>query len=243
MYEGIGGHPVPMILADGATEATALDPALTTIAGLFRQVLISELGAAWTQVTNALGSSHRLYGTSPVADVLELQPTPQVLQERMTKFPLLAVYRKGDARREDHTVAQDRWIQDWGVLWILGQADVNEQRKLGAFLVAGAKMLAIAVRRRGHPDYESGALQFFPTTGGLGSVAINRINADPRRINDQGQTDWLMLELDLQTTEYGGWEIGAYGNVDYMTLDMAVGDATGVIPSFIQADSRYPEDS
>jgi len=239
LYEGIGGHPIPLTLTKGATTAVELDPARATLSGLFKQVLISELGAAWAQVTNSMDA--RWASTNPVEDVLELKPTAQVLQTRKTGFPMLAVYRSGRATFEDHTIAQDKMIQPWEVIWILGQATVEEQRKLTDFLVAGAKVIRLAVQRRGHPDYQSGALQFFPTTGGLGSVDIKAVETEPVRLNDDGQMDWLMMRMAIETTEYGKWDDGAFGNVDYMTLEMGSGDDTGTIPSFLNADSRYPE--
>jgi hypothetical protein len=241
LFEGIGGEPVPAGLTTDAVTAVELDPARATLIGLFAQVLNSELGAAWTQVVTALGSDHRLYGKSPVEDTLEVKPTEQVLRARKNKLPLLAVYRVGRATFEDHTLSQDKMLQNWEVLWVVGQATVEDQRRVGDFLVAGAKKLRLAVRRRGHPDYESGALQFFETTGGLGSVAVQWAETEPVRLNDKGDMDWLVMRMGLETVEYGKWDEGAYGNVDHMTLEMGVGDSTGTAPSFINADSRYPE--
>jgi hypothetical protein len=245
LFEGIGGGPVPPELETGEVTAVTLDPARATLAGLFKQVLNSELGAAWTQVVTALGSSHRLYGTSPVqGEVLQLRPSPQVLKERKNALPMLCIYRTGRATFEDHTIAQDKLVQPWELIWIVGQATVEEQRRLGDSLVQAAKSIRLATRRRGHPDYESGALQFFPDSsgdGGIGAVAVQWVETDPVRLNEEGQMDWLIMRMGLETVEYGSWDSGAYGSVDQMTLEMGVGDATGIIPSFIHADSRYPE--
>lgn len=240
LYESVGGLPIPPKLTTGAVTATELDPARAVLSGLFRQVLISELGAAWTQVVTALGSDHRLYGTSPVEDVLELRPTEQVLQARKQALPLLAVHRVGRMTFEDHTLKDDKGIQSWRILWFIGQASVEEQRRLGDFPQAAAKQILRAIRRRGHPDYESGALQFFPTTGAIGAVKSDWAETEPVQFKDSEMT-WLMMEMAITTTEYGKWDDGAFVNADYMTLDMGVGDSTGIVPSFISADSRYPE--
>ena len=240
LHEGIGGHPVPPDLSSGATTAVELDPARARLGGLFKQVLISELGSAWTQVTDTMGA--RWSGTAPVeGEVLELKSTRQVMQALKKKLPLLSIARVGRATFEDHTVHTDQMTQQWRLVWILGQAGVEEQRKLGDFLTAGAKHIRLAVRRRGHPDYDGGALQFFPTTGGLGSVAIQWVETEPASINENSEVDWLVMEMGLETVEYGNWDDEAFVNADYMTLEMGVGDSTGYIPSLINADSRYPE--
>ena len=241
LYEAIGGLPMPPDLTSGATTAVELDPARAVLTGLFKQAINSELGAAWTQVTDTLGSSHRLYGTSPVESTLELQPTAQELQQTKLGLPLLAVFRLGEATFEEHTLSLDRMTQRWGAAWIVGQATTAERRKLGDFLVAGAEVLRLAIERRGHPDYDGGALQFFATTGGLGSIRMVSANFEPQRINEQGETDWLILQAQLETVEYGRWDEGAYGSVTEMTADIGVGDSTGVIPSLVQVDSRHPD--
>lgn len=241
LHEGIGDGPVPPELTPGAVTAVELDPARATLTGLFAQVLNSELGAAWTQVTNALGSDHRLYGKSPVEDTLELAPTTQELQQVKTALPLLAVYRTGDAVFEEHTIAVDKATQTWQVLWIVGQAGTAERRRLGDFLLRGSRAIRLAVERRGHPDYEGGALQFFEGVGGLGSVRVQRANCDPQRLNESGEADWLIMQLWLETVEYGRWDEGAFGTVSHSAIDIGVGDSTGIVPSLILADTRYPE--
>lgn len=241
LYEGIGDAPIPPELTTGAVTAVELDPARARLTGLFAQVLNSELGAAWTQVTNALGAGHRLYGTSPVQDTLELAPTSQELQQVKTPLPLLSVYRTGDVTFEEHTIAQDKATQQWQVLWIVGQASTTERRRLGDFLVAGSRAIRLAVEKRGHPDYEGGALQFFTGVGGLGGVRVMRANYDPQRLNESGEADWLIMQLWLETVEYGRWDQGAFGSVQNASFDIGVGDSTGTVPSLILADSRYPE--
>jgi hypothetical protein len=237
IFERFGGTVFP---ADVGTDlqATSLDPAREVLTGLFRQAFISEFGSAWTQVTAALGTPWS--GTTPVEDTLEIRPNAQILTERKGKLPLLCVYRKGTPTFDEHTLAREKMIQEWGVVWIIGQADTAAQRKLYDFLQAAVKLVRLVLERRGHPDYQGGDLQLFEDTAGLGRARLTGASFEPVALNEKDPTEWLILDMTIETEEYSYLNLDQFGEVDYATVEMGVGDSTGTIPGLINIDTRYP---
>jgi hypothetical protein len=235
--ESLGGTVFP---ADIGTDkqATSLDPAREVITGLIRQAIISELGTAWTQVTNTIGG--RWAGTSPVQDTLEIQPTAQAITERKSSLPLLCVYRMGSPTFETHSTQKELMTQEWGVVWILGQADIAERRKLSDFLQAGAKLIRLVTEKRWHPDYDGGVLQFFSNNGAIGKILLTGVEFEPAQINDKEPTEWLILSCTLQTLEYSYVDLTVYDNAEFNLNHLNEGNPDdGYIEDFINTDSRY----
>ena len=123
-------------------------------------------------------------------------------------------------------------------MWVLGQADVAEKRKLADFLVAGAKVIRLTIERRGHPDYDSGALQFFPTKGALGACRLVSFSVEPRTLNEKDPTAWLGLDATLQTVEYSNIDTDSFEDAEYAEIDIDL-NTDDPVTDFIDIDTRY----
>lgn len=217
LYESFGALELPPDVLD----MTGLDPARATLAALFSTAINAELAGPWGQATGTLPSTHPLRGTMPVQDVLELEPSPQVMQQRRAGWPLLCLHRTGAGVLEQHTIngQVERLTQPWDLHYILGPLDVAQMRQLADICIAAVKVVRLCIRRRGHPAYLGGALQFFPTVTGtapdqvvplfpsasyLGSVELKSYDGPGQAAyaGDEKNVLYYAVTMHLETVEY-----------------------------------------
>ncbi|HEX5076799.1 MAG TPA: hypothetical protein VFW03_26565 [Gemmatimonadaceae bacterium] len=248
LNERIGDLVLPPDVATvtAAGNLTSLDPARRILADLFKAAIQAELTDAWiAAVGNRLAPEQRISATTPVADVLELEPTPQVMTTRQAGFPLLAVYRSGQGEYSTHTIYSDKLTQPWTVDWILGPADVALAWQLCDTAVAVSKIISRCIARQGHPAYQSGAVQFGAGRGDLGAIRMVRHEGPGQAKfvgDDKGTTYWA-ITMQLETIEYvdAGSSLPDYGVLEGADYDMGIGGTPeGVIHGLLYASTDPP---
>lgn len=223
LYEGFGGLDLPIPAESTLRTFTDTDPARAVMAGLFRAAINAEFGARWAVATRG---QKALEGTLPVQDVLELPPIGSRLKQRKTGFPLLCVYRDGVGTTDEHTLGIERLVQPWTVDYILGPLELGDVRKLLDVFQAVVKIVRLCIRRRGHPAYEDGALQFGPDKGDIGAIRLVRYEGPPAyqaRFAGDDETIYHAVSLMLETVEYSRDNDDAYGFADGYTLQSNTG--------------------
>lgn len=242
VFQSIGGLSFPIT---GVTDSlSVLDPGRVVMTALFKAAINDEWNEAWTAVTTTLDAGHPLIGTDPVADTLEVEPTPQIMQQRKAVFPLLCVYRHGEATYEQQTLQDEQLSQEWGVDYILGPLDVGDYRKLGDICVGVGKLLRIVIQRRSHNSYESGAIQFGPGKGDFGSASLASQQGPGQAsfAGDEAGTLYYAISFKLKTTEMSSSDIGGSPPFDAANVSVGVGNETEIVPDLLQADtSTYRE--
>lgn len=253
LYEGFGGLSLPASTAGSPTTLTSLDPARATLAALFKSALNAELGAIWTLATTGTP----LAGTFPVQDTLELPPTAEKMQQRKAGFPLLCIYRDGQGLVEEHTLngMVERLTQPWTMDYIVGPTDVGDLRKLGDVLQAVVKTIRLVIRKRGHPAYQGGALQFwpapmngkvplFPASSLLGSVNLKSYDGPPhyqaKFAGSESNTIYHAISLNLETVEYTYDVAGRDPNVEAEDISVTAGGSEGLIDNFVEGATDAP---
>lgn len=236
LFRTFGGLTLPA--AAGVDTLVTLDPARDILTGLLKQAITSELGDAW----NAIAPSTALGAAAIVASTLPLEPTPTHLTALKKSLPVLCVYRKGAAPVDLITFSHDRITQQWGVDYILPPLGPEDERKLVDVLPAVAKVIRLAVDgARGHPDYDSGALQFFPGKGNLARIRVLNYQVGRARFADTDVTDtptYLACSVTLETWEVSYYRDGSSTDLDGETFDLGVGDGEGVVPDLTAADTE-----
>ena len=230
VFQGIGGTIFPLDPNDFTDGSLApLDPARHTLSELFKAAINSEFAEVWPIV-----ATRSLVGTLPVQDVLEIEPSAVVMQQRKPAFPLLCVHRTGTATFDQITMHEERLTQQWAVDYILGPLDVADVRKLTDVAVAVAKLIKIVVRQRGHKAYQSGALQFFETDG-LATVEVKSVEG-PGQAQFAGDDKlYYATTIMLETTEVTNDNLEAYPTGDGLDLDIGIGNETEIVHGLMYA--------
>lgn len=250
LYQGFGGLSLPVSVAGTETTLTSLDQARATLAALFKAAINAELGALWTLAA----ADSPLAGSSPCQATLELAPTAQTMKQwKATGWPLLCIYRDGSGVLEQHTLNGqiERLTQPWGLDYILGPVDIGDLRKLGDIFQAVTKVVRLCIRKRGHPAYQSGALQFFPNADVngdvplfpekslLGSIELKSVDGPPhyqaRFAGAEDSLSYFAISMHLETVEYTYDDAEADPNVEAADFNVAGGGSDGTIADFVIA--------
>lgn len=242
-YEKFGGLDLPVFSADVDDTLNALDPAVHTLAELFKAAVNGELSEAWAKVTGNLPAAHPLFASSAVSDTLELEPTPQVMTQRKQAWPLLCVHRTGTATYEHHTMQLVKLTQPWALHYILGPLDIGDLHKLNKVCIAVAKIVDMVIRDRGHRNFESGATQFFEGTSAHFSAIELKSHEGPgqARLAEGGDSlIYYAITLNLETVETVKDKVEAYGDFAGTDYEVGVGDGEGIYPGLIYAASDVP---
>ena len=246
LYAHWGGLTLP--IPDGAVDGTNLnlteqDPLTGQLVGLLAQALRSELTTVWTTVCAALPTDHPLRGsTDPVGDTLEQEPSDKVMQERKGAWPLLAVHRSGEAEINEH----GRQVEKWLVHFILGpRQGIVEDRKLVPVLPTAARIMALTIEDKGHPDYLGGAVCFFGATLAdtplADSIAVKGWGVGSAKFAaDERGPVYPALLMTLDVEEGWDWDVEAYGECTGAYVHVHGGDAHELLPDMVIADTDYP---
>lgn len=181
-----------------------MDPARDKLLALFATAITAELTAAW-----ALASPGTALEGKPVVNGrLPLPPTEDILTQQRVKWPLLAVYRDGQAEWQEWSLAIDMLRQTWTIDYLLGPLTIDDERKLADVLVAVSKVVTLVLQRGGHPSFEGGALQFleaFPSgEGGCRFTSARPLNQRTGRATvaeGPNAPRYLALTMQIETTE------------------------------------------
>jgi hypothetical protein len=234
LFQRFGGFEFPAEAQDVTDTLAPLDPGRDILLGLFAQALTSELSAAWAVVS----AGTVLAGTSVVQSQLPLAPSPELITTVAKPFPLLAVSRTGTATFEEHTLDIERMTQQWDVAYVLGPLPPEDQRRLVDVLQAAAKVIALTVKRRGHPDYDNGALQFFAGKGHFGAARVAQYEVGQAKFaGGDDAPHYHVLSLQLETVEYESWLEGAAAPMEGMSMSIGVGNDGGFLPDVVRIDS------
>lgn len=223
------------------TELTVTDLAQSTLLALFQAAINDELTGVFAKVAAGTALDHDSLPLIPVRDVWPGRWSPQVAKQRKTNFPVLALYRTGQAEWNELTLGTDQLTQKWGLDLILGPLDVGDSQRIERILPRIGVLLQRVIRQRGHKSYQSGAcLWGVQEEGSLSSIWIDQQEMGPAQfVGDDGGVTYLGFSAQLTTTEVDSDVAGTYGDpLQQMTLTVALkgGDGT-TIPAFIIAES------
>lgn len=243
-FATFGDLELPVRAADiSESGLAALDPSRDLLLELFQAAINADLGEAFAAAREPLGYREQL-GELPVSDVLPGEPTEQNMRQRVGRFPLLALHRSGVGQYAMHTLELGRLTQPWSLHYILGPLDIIEGRQLKDICVAVAKVVATAIRKRGHQAFMDGALQFFGSGSPgrfspLTSVRIVSHEGPGQAVfgDPNGATMYWAIEMQLETTELLSEDPDAEGDLESTSLTVAVGGSDeGTTPDFIIVD-------
>lgn len=116
--------------ATGRTTLVDLDPAQELLIDLFKTAINNDLGPAWEEarVDTILSASNAVQTTVPY------EPDDELFRELKVTFPVLCVWREGDAPGKPFTNQYDAVTQRWAIDYIMGPLSIEERRKLGGSL-------------------------------------------------------------------------------------------------------------
>lgn len=244
IFQTFGDLHLPIEASEVTTTLEPLDPGLAKLMALFKSAINSEYGPVWHKVADALPVGHPLRLSDPVADTLELEPNPAIMQQRKATWPLLCLHRQGEATYERVMLDQERLNQEWGLHYILSPLDIGDLRKLSPICIAVGKLVRLVIRQRGHKSYEAGALQFFPDKGGFASISLDS-QEGPGQATFAGNADgpiYYAVSFKLKTTELSNDDLDGYGDYEGTDVSVGVGTGTAIVPDLIQADTSIPFD-
>ncbi len=243
MLARFGGLTLPAVADEDTGTLASLDPARDQLLAFFESVINSEFAEAWATAAAALPTGHPFSDlATPIADTFPDEPIQQVLTQRSTRFPLLALHRSGAATFEDFVLDRDKLTQPWTLHYILGPLDVIDQRRFKDLCQAIPKTLRMALRQRKHLSYQDGALQFFGNTSSFASIDLVSYAAGNAVFADgDNAVRYYATEMALQTTELSDHIEGS----DETTLEGAdlrlhLGNDDGLLPDAVLWSSDAP---
>lgn len=249
VWQRFGGTKLPVLATDiDATALTfeALDPARDSLADLFAAAIRAELGtgsdSAWATVCASLPSGCSLRNsTNPIGSVIKLEPSARVMKELRAAPPALAVHRTGEVEYHDVSTEKTFRVQKWNVHWIAGPLTVGELHKLHDAVLAVSATVQRTIMRRGHPAYQSGAVQFGTDTSYLASVKMLSHEAGQAQFAEGEEAPlYLACRCVLETSERTV-DLDEGGELLGLSLTAHVGDAVEVLPGLVIGLSEYAE--
>lgn len=214
----------------------ALDPARSRMAALFAAAIQFELEPIWNKFTR---TSTPLTGKKPVETIFELDPSVHLARQVQLTAPILALHRLGDQEWSEFTIQVDKCEQDWNLHYILPELSVSDTRRAFDVLRVIPEIARRVIKKRGHPAFENGELQFFGDKGGLGSIKMTKAAWGQARFGGEVESPvWLATTITLHTIEYGSDTEEEYGPLDSIDWNIGIGDSTGVIHNMIEAYSE-----
>lgn len=239
LYQKFGDVEFPTLDVQNAQLFSALDPARDKLLAFFKAAINQELGGSTTTVTATSAWGAARAGTSlssaqPVQDVCYLAPTPDLMREAGWNFPLLCAYRTS-ATHEEFSLQREVIRCVWGIDYILPPLPADDRRKLAAALVGVRSLLTLLVRRRGHPAYQNGTLQFGQGYGGFDTVRVLTSMEGPVAFSDQaGGNYYYAVHLDIETTELDNTLPGTTTPFEGADVSVGIGSSDGILPDAVQ---------
>lgn len=237
IYRRLGGTQFPFSAEDiDDVELSIPDPSQDTLLALFQAAINDELTAAFQKVAAATP----LAGKLPVADIWPGQLTPQVMKERKSVFPILAVYRTGVPTWTERTLDVLQLNQDWGVDYVLGPLDAGPHQRVGRILQYVIVLLQSVLWQRGHKAYQNGDTQF----GDPNSLSMAWIEShefgQAKFVGDDSGVIYHALSAKMSTIEVDSAVEGILPDFTGTTFTFGVGGSDGVLPGDIVAMTEIP---
>lgn len=227
---------------------SAVDPVRDRMLSLFKTAInielalsttVTETNSAWFVVT----PDTPLAGKLPVEDTFYKMPSRAAFRETALTYPLLALYRM-KSMHEEHTLNYEKEIQTWGLDYILGPLKEDDFRRVGGALNAVKKIIHAVIKRRAHPEFEGGAVQFFATVGGLAKIRIVETTEGPAEYGQEGEgLEFMSLHMELETEEHEHQKDGANPDFDGATITIGVGEEQTAVPDLIVVRTEVPQQS
>lgn len=247
LYQTFGDATFPTTSADveNGQLFSAFDPGRDILLALFRAAINFELGHAVDAVdpTSPWGvatATTKYANGFPVADTYYEVPDKETLGKADIAFPFLALGRTdGEVGEETLQIENDtcRWSFDF----VLGPLSEPDKRRLAGVLKAVRDVVQLCIRRRGHPSYNDGALQFTSTRGGFSSIRIVNYAMGPAEFGERGSgLIFHALHMTLETVELDGFVEGEATPFEGVSLSIGIGDDGGVLPEVIEARTEVP---
>lgn len=236
LFQNVGAQTLPVSDGDVVDTLAPLDKARDGMLALFASALNDELSGGWDKVAALVPS---LAGTQPVADTFPGAPSPEYLAQRKFGFPCLFLSRDGQADIDEFTLWEERFVQTWGLHYILNPLDVGNIRKLGDVLVRVATVCMQVVRNMRHLSYMSGA---YPMPGwGISMWRIRNVNAGQAKFaGTDNPPTYAAMSMVLETTELTGWNDELFPTFTGFAMSLGTGTSEGLISPIVQADSEVP---
>lgn len=208
LWQSNGDVAFPTYGDDVADEQlfSVFDPGRDRLLALFKAAICWEFGRSTSSVESDSPWGIARVGTKlasalPVADTLYRMPTRAFLRETKVAYPLLALYRM-QATHDEATLHYDRIACTWGFDYILGPLSADDERRLMGALNAVRMLIPVVIRGRGHPAFESGALQFGQGNGRFSSIRVTTSAEGPATFGQDGEgVEFPAIHLELETTE------------------------------------------
>lgn len=238
---GYGALAFPLALTGTTSHAEQLDPGQAAIGGLLKAAINAELGAAWQAICNRLEPGHhlnRVPGRLPVADVTDMEPSPAVLGQKYATWPILAVYREGEPRREPLNLVQRKTIQRWAVDYVIGPLDAGDQARVGKFAQVVGSVINRVIEEGWHPAYQSGRRQFhgqfmrIDVVGQMGPGVA-------RVLGDEKGNGYYGLSILLQTEERTARTVGHASDIANKYYPAFAAAPAGTATTGIQIAESY----
>jgi hypothetical protein len=240
VFQRFGALQFPIPIDDVEAGLTSLDPARDILLELFAAAINYEFDSAWTIATRSLSGDHKLQNTRPVNDTLPCEPVIEVIRERKLSFPLLCLHRTGEATLTPWLLDEDVLTQQWHLHYVMGDFDIDGQRRILDICQAIPKLVACVVRDYGHRSYEDGANQL--EAADLSSMrAVSYTGPGRAQFGDEGPIYWA-ARITLETTEVSEPltdQIGPLGGIDGSVDVSGAGDSDTSF-DFVQFSTDAP---
>lgn len=239
LYRKLGDVEFPLLPVQNAQLFSALDPARDKLLAFFKAAINQELAQSTTTITAGSPWALATAGTTlssamPVQDVCYLQPTSDLVKEASWGMPLLCCYRTS-AVHEEFTLYREVVRTTWGVDYILPPLPADDRRKIAAMLPGVRALLTLLVRRRSHPAYQDGALQFGQGYGGFDVLKVTASNEGPVAFSDRENSNfYYAVHLDIETTELDN-TIETLTTFDGVDLSVGIESDSGTLPDAVLA--------
>lgn len=239
LYLKFGDIAFPTGAVQNAQLFSVLDPARDKLLAFFKAAINQELAHSTTIVKGGSPWAIATAGTTlssamPVQDVCYLQPTSDLVKEASWGMPLLCCYRTA-AVHEEFTLYREVIKTTWGVDYILPPLPADDRRKVAAVLPGVRALLTLLIRRRAHPAYQNGTLQFGQGYGGFDVMRVMSSSEGPVAFSDrEGSNFYYAVHLDIETTELDD-TTQTFTDFEGVDLSVGVGGSGGILPDAVQA--------
>jgi hypothetical protein len=206
LFQRFGDVQFPIEGVRNAQLFSVLDPARDRLLAFFKAAINQELAHSTTSVVAGspwaiVRANTILSNAMPVQDVAYLQPTGDLMKESGWGMPLLCLYRTS-AIHEEFSLQRELIRTTWGFDYILPPLAADERRKLAGMLPGVRALISLLIRKRSHPAYQNGQLQFGQNFGGFDTMKVVSSNEGPAQFSDQsGSNYYYAVHFDMETTE------------------------------------------
>ncbi len=245
LYEFFGDANYPATDVVNEQLYSSFDPGRDILLGLFAAAINQELGGSTTDVLTTsrwgiarVGTRYEL--TLPVADTYYEVPDKETLRKADLAFPFLALGRT-DGEPGEQTLQIENDTCRWSLDYVLGPLKEEDKRRLGGVLKGVRDIIQLCIRRRGHPAYDDGALQFFEGTGGFSSIRAINYQMGPAEFGERGAgLIFHALHMTLETVEVEGAQEDSVTPFEGVSITIGAGGPGGVLPDLIEARTEIP---